>query len=92
MEVNKEVLDTPTVRTFASYPMGILSFQISLVSLGTKSEISVAMYPGEMLFARANPTHSTARDRTGERQGSAWHTTARQEQNMQSIGRAYQGE
>lgn len=26
-----------------AYPIGILSFQMSLVSLGTKSEISVAM-------------------------------------------------
>lgn len=47
-----------------SYPIGILSFQMLFVSGGIKSEISVAMYPGEMVFARANCTHSTARDLT----------------------------
>lgn len=42
--------------------MGILSFQIPLVSLETKDEISVLMYPGDTEFARAKPTHSTAID------------------------------
>jgi hypothetical protein len=42
--------------------MGILSRQIFLVSSSTKLEISVAMYPGETVFARAKRTHSTERD------------------------------
>lgn len=42
--------------------MGILSFQTVLVSVGIKFEISVAMYPGETVLARANLTHSTASD------------------------------
>lgn len=33
-----------------------------LVSSGTKLEISVAMYPGETVLARAKRTHSTERD------------------------------
>ena len=37
-----------------AYPIGILLFQISLVSLGMKLLISVLMYPGETVFARAN--------------------------------------
>lgn len=42
--------------------MGILSRQIFLVSSSTKLEISVAMYPGETVFARAKRIHSTERD------------------------------
>lgn len=42
--------------------MGILSFQTFFVSSSTKLEISVAIYPGETEFARANLTHSTASD------------------------------
>lgn len=46
--------------------MGILSLHIFLVSGGMKSDISVAMYPGEIVLARANCTHSTASDLTKE--------------------------
>lgn len=42
--------------------MGILPLQMLFVSEETKPDISVAMYPGETELARANLTHSTARD------------------------------
>lgn len=44
-----------------SYPTGILSFQMSLVSWGANLEISVMMYPGDTALARANRAHSTAK-------------------------------
>lgn len=52
--------------------MGILSFQIFFVSCGTKFEISVAIYPGETELARANRTHSTARDLPGKSALQYW--------------------
>ena len=45
-----------------THPTGILSFQMSLVSTGTKFNISVLIYPGETHFARAHAAHSTAND------------------------------
>lgn len=41
--------------------MTVLSFHAFFVSAGAKEEISVRMYPGDTVLARANPTHSTAK-------------------------------
>lgn len=42
--------------------MGTLSLIDSMISSATAPEMPVLKYPGETLFARANPSHSIARD------------------------------
>lgn len=51
-----------TLIAHITYPMGTLSLIASMISSATAPEMPVLKYPGETLFARANPSHSIARD------------------------------